>query len=109
MYKTPDKTCSAKSKHAKRLRRSRKNIPRFVKATSKKENKLTIAIQKFYLIKMKPDETMVEFYERFSSIVIKLTTLGKEYTYMEVALQIVLVGDSKLELFSATLRSAKGK
>ncbi|XP_075504464.1 uncharacterized protein LOC142541895 [Primulina tabacum] len=42
-----------------------------------KENKLTVGIQKFDNAKMKLGETLAEFDERFSSIIIELTSLGK--------------------------------
>ncbi|XP_075515843.1 uncharacterized protein LOC142550648 [Primulina tabacum] len=38
---------------------------------------------------MKPGETLAEFYERFSSIIIELTSLEKEYSNREIALKVM--------------------
>ncbi|KZV57205.1 hypothetical protein F511_40840 [Dorcoceras hygrometricum] len=54
-----------------------------------KENKLTVAQQKYESIKMKDGETMEEFDERFSAVVIELTSLGKEYSNRELALKVM--------------------
>ncbi|XP_075494768.1 uncharacterized protein LOC142532335 [Primulina tabacum] len=54
-----------------------------------KENKLTVAIQKFDNAKMKPRETLVEFDERFSGIIIELISLGKDYSNREFALKVM--------------------
>ncbi|KZV38412.1 hypothetical protein F511_22911 [Dorcoceras hygrometricum] len=54
-----------------------------------KENKLTVALQKFELIKMKPEETMAEFDERFSSLVIELARLNKTYSNREMAVKVM--------------------
>lgn len=45
-----------------------------------KENKITIAVQNFENIKMKPDETKNKFDERFNRIFIELDALEKEYS-----------------------------
>ncbi|KZV38071.1 hypothetical protein F511_16091 [Dorcoceras hygrometricum] len=44
-----------------------------------KKNNLTVAQQKYESIKMREGETMAEFDERFSVVVIELKILGKEY------------------------------
>ncbi|KZV26668.1 hypothetical protein F511_34430 [Dorcoceras hygrometricum] len=54
-----------------------------------KENKLTVAQQKYESIKMKDGETMEEFDERFSAVVKELTSLGKEYVNRELALKVM--------------------
>ncbi|XP_073137636.1 uncharacterized protein [Henckelia pumila] len=54
-----------------------------------KENKLSVATQKFDNIKMKPGESMTEFDERVSSIVIEHNGLGKTYPNMEVILKVI--------------------
>ncbi|KZV44161.1 hypothetical protein F511_13084 [Dorcoceras hygrometricum] len=54
-----------------------------------KENKLTVAQQKYESIKMREGETMTEFDERFSAVVIELTSLGKEYSNRELALKVM--------------------
>ncbi|XP_073049507.1 uncharacterized protein [Primulina eburnea] len=42
-----------------------------------KENKFSVAMQKFENLKMKTGETLSEFYEHFSSLVNELAALGK--------------------------------
>ncbi|XP_073154033.1 uncharacterized protein [Henckelia pumila] len=54
-----------------------------------KENKLTVAIQKFDNAKMKPGETMAEFEERFNNIICELISLGKTYSNRETALKVM--------------------
>ncbi|KZV46249.1 hypothetical protein F511_08692 [Dorcoceras hygrometricum] len=54
-----------------------------------KENKLTVAQQKFESIKIKDGETMTEFDERFYAVVIELNSLGKEYSNRELALKVM--------------------
>ncbi|KZV39508.1 hypothetical protein F511_35680 [Dorcoceras hygrometricum] len=54
-----------------------------------KENKITVAQQKYESIKMKEGETMAEFDERFSAVVIELTSLSKEYSNRELALMVM--------------------
>ncbi|XP_073289624.1 uncharacterized protein [Primulina huaijiensis] len=54
-----------------------------------KENKLSVAMQKFENLNMKAGETLSEFDERFSSLVNELTTLGKELGNREVTLKVM--------------------
>ncbi|XP_073123248.1 uncharacterized protein [Henckelia pumila] len=54
-----------------------------------KENKLSIATQKFDNVKMKTGETTTDFNERVSSIVIELEALGKVYPTREVILKVM--------------------
>ncbi|KZV52823.1 hypothetical protein F511_20166 [Dorcoceras hygrometricum] len=54
-----------------------------------KENKLTVVMQKFESMKMKSGETMTEFDEKFSSVVIELTRIGKENSNRELTLKVM--------------------
>ncbi|XP_073138550.1 uncharacterized protein [Henckelia pumila] len=54
-----------------------------------KENKITVAIQKFDNAKMKPGETMAEFDEKFSNIVCEIISLGKIYSNREISLKVM--------------------
>ncbi|XP_073290976.1 uncharacterized protein [Primulina huaijiensis] len=54
-----------------------------------KENKLSVAVQKFDNIKMKTGESMNEFVEQVSSIINELNTLRKVYSNKEIALKVV--------------------
>ena len=54
-----------------------------------KENKLMAANQKYETMRMKPGETMTEFDERFSNIVVELTSLGKTLGNKELASKVL--------------------
>ncbi|XP_073271471.1 uncharacterized protein [Primulina huaijiensis] len=54
-----------------------------------KENKLSVAMQKFENMKIKAGETMNEFDERFSSLVNELSALGNDFGNREVALKVM--------------------
>ncbi|XP_073122015.1 uncharacterized protein [Henckelia pumila] len=90
MYKTLDKnmfrnikTCSTAKEIWEKLTQLREGNDQT------KENKLTVAIQKFDNAKMKAGETMAEFDERFSNIVCELISLGKIYTNREISLKVM--------------------
>ncbi|KZV37857.1 hypothetical protein F511_24579, partial [Dorcoceras hygrometricum] len=72
-----------------------------------KENKLTVALQKFESMKMRPSETMLEFDERFNSVVIELARLGKEYTSREVALKLMRALPREWDLKTMAMREYK--
>ncbi|XP_073133744.1 uncharacterized protein [Henckelia pumila] len=55
----------------------------------KKENKLSVATQKFDNIKIKSGESMTEFDERVSSIEIVLNALRKTYPNREIFLKVI--------------------
>ncbi|XP_073037017.1 uncharacterized protein [Primulina eburnea] len=54
-----------------------------------KENKLSVAVQKFDNIKMKAGEFMHDYDERISCIVNELNAFGKVYSNKEVALKVI--------------------
>ncbi|KZV17004.1 hypothetical protein F511_26888 [Dorcoceras hygrometricum] len=72
-----------------------------------KENKLTIAQKKYESIKMKDGETMTEFYERFSAIVIELNSLGKEYSNRELALKVMRALPREWDVKTMAMRESK--
>ncbi|KZV41208.1 hypothetical protein F511_17167 [Dorcoceras hygrometricum] len=72
-----------------------------------KENKLTVALQKFELIKMKPEETMAEFDERFSSLVIELARLNKTYSNRELALKVMRALPKEWDVKTMAIRELK--
>ncbi|KZV27769.1 hypothetical protein F511_32994 [Dorcoceras hygrometricum] len=72
-----------------------------------KENKLTVALQKFELIKMKPEETMTKFDKRFSSVVIELKRVGKTYSNMELALKVLRELSKEWDVKTMTMRESK--
>ncbi|KZV30750.1 hypothetical protein F511_03728 [Dorcoceras hygrometricum] len=72
-----------------------------------KENKLTVAQQKYESIKMKDGETMIEFDERFSAIVIELNSLGKEYSNRELALKVMRALPKEWDVKTMAMRESK--
>ncbi|XP_075479462.1 uncharacterized protein LOC142520349 [Primulina tabacum] len=90
LYKTLDKKMFAKIKTCTTAKEIWEKLTQLCEDKDQtKENKLTVAIQKFDNAKMKPGETLTEFEERFSSIIIKLIFLGKEYSNREIALKVM--------------------
>ncbi|KZV25297.1 hypothetical protein F511_07429 [Dorcoceras hygrometricum] len=72
-----------------------------------KENKLTVAQRKYESIKMKDGETMTEFDERFSAIVIKLNSLGKEYSNRELAMKVMRALPREWDVKTMAMRESK--
>ncbi|KZV56923.1 hypothetical protein F511_18935 [Dorcoceras hygrometricum] len=72
-----------------------------------KENKLTVAQQKYESIKMKEGETMTEFDERFSAVVIELNSLGKEYSNRELALKVMRALPREWDVKTMAMRESK--
>ncbi|KZV57249.1 hypothetical protein F511_39871 [Dorcoceras hygrometricum] len=72
-----------------------------------KENKLTVAQQKYESIKMKDGETITEFNERFSAVVIELTSLGKEYINRELALKVMRSLPRQWDVKTMAMRESK--
>ncbi|KZV42579.1 hypothetical protein F511_32639 [Dorcoceras hygrometricum] len=70
-----------------------------------KENKLTVAQQKYEAIKMKMERP--EFDERFSAVVIELNSLGKEYRNRELALKVMLALPKELDVNTMAMRESK--
>ncbi|KZV34517.1 hypothetical protein F511_21754 [Dorcoceras hygrometricum] len=72
-----------------------------------KDNKLTMAQQKYESIKMKYGETMAEFDERLSAVVIELTSLGKEYSNRELALKVMRALPREWDVKTMAMRESK--
>ncbi|KZV17872.1 hypothetical protein F511_02719 [Dorcoceras hygrometricum] len=72
-----------------------------------KENKLTVAQQKYESIKMKDGETMTEFDERFSAIVIELNSLGKEYRNRELVMKVMRALPREWDVKTMAMRESK--
>ncbi|KZV46243.1 hypothetical protein F511_08686, partial [Dorcoceras hygrometricum] len=72
-----------------------------------KENKFTVAQQKYELMKIREEETMMEFDERFSSVVIQLTSLGKEYSNRVLALKVMRALPREWDVKTMAMRESK--
>ncbi|KZV17473.1 hypothetical protein F511_41923 [Dorcoceras hygrometricum] len=72
-----------------------------------KENKLTVAQQKYEAIKMKDGETMAEFDESFSAVVIELNSLGKEYNNRELVLKVMRALPKEWDVKTMAMRESK--
>ncbi|XP_073154046.1 uncharacterized protein [Henckelia pumila] len=90
LYKTLDKNTFSKIKTCKTGKEIWEKLIQLCEENEQtKESKLSIATQRFDNIKMKPGESMAEFDERVSSIVIELNALGKTYPNREVILKVM--------------------
>ncbi|XP_073049470.1 uncharacterized protein [Primulina eburnea] len=79
LYKTLDKNIFAKIKTCSTSKEIWEKLTQLCEGNDQtKENKLTVAIQKFYNANMKLGESLAEFDEQFSAIIIEMTSLGKE-------------------------------
>ncbi|KZV36530.1 hypothetical protein F511_44118 [Dorcoceras hygrometricum] len=56
---------------------------------------------------MKDGETMAEFNERFSAVVIELTSLGKEYNNRELALKVMRALPREWDVKTMAMRESK--
>ncbi|KZV26287.1 hypothetical protein F511_41692 [Dorcoceras hygrometricum] len=72
-----------------------------------KESKLIMVQQKYESIKMRDGETMAEFDERFSAVVIELTSLGKEYSNRELALKVMRALPREWDVKTMAMRESK--
>ncbi|KZV27974.1 hypothetical protein F511_06449 [Dorcoceras hygrometricum] len=72
-----------------------------------KGNQLTVSQQKYESIKMQEGETMAEFDERFSAVVIELTSLGKEYSNRELALNVMRALPREWDFKTMAMRESK--
>ncbi|KZV18347.1 hypothetical protein F511_10716 [Dorcoceras hygrometricum] len=108
LYKTLDKNMFSKIKTCATAKEIWEKLTQLYEGNDEtKENKLTVAQQKYESIKMREGETMTEFYERFSSIVIELTSLGKEYTNREQALKVMRALPREWDVKTMAMRELK--
>ncbi|XP_073120107.1 uncharacterized protein [Henckelia pumila] len=90
LYKTLDKNTFSKIKMCKTGKEIWEKLIQLCEGNEQtKENKLSVSTQRFDNIRMKPGESMAEFDERVSSIVIELNALGKTYPNREVILKVI--------------------
>ncbi|XP_047306304.1 uncharacterized protein LOC124909695 [Impatiens glandulifera] len=90
LYKTLDKNMFSKIKSCSTAKEIWNKLTQLCEGNDQtKENKLMVVTQKFDSIKMRHRETLIKFDERFSSIVIELSTLGKTYSNREVAIKLM--------------------
>ncbi|XP_075500008.1 uncharacterized protein LOC142538585 [Primulina tabacum] len=89
LYTTLDKNMFSKIKTCTTVKKIWEKLTQLCEGNDQtKDNKLTVAIQKFDNAKMKSGETLAEFDEWFNSIIIELIFLGKEYSNREIALKV---------------------
>ncbi|XP_047339787.1 uncharacterized protein LOC124943296 [Impatiens glandulifera] len=70
------------------------------------ENKILVATQKFENIKMRPDETMKEFSDWFTSVVNELSTLGKKYDNKETIVKTLRSLPSVCDIKTMVMRES---
>ncbi|XP_073046132.1 uncharacterized protein [Primulina eburnea] len=90
LYKTLDKNTFSKIKMCHTAKEIWEKLIQICEGNEEtKENKLSVAMQKFVNMKMRAGETMNEFDERFSSLVNELPALGKDFGNREIALKVM--------------------
>ncbi|KZV30819.1 hypothetical protein F511_34161 [Dorcoceras hygrometricum] len=108
LYKTLDKNMFSKIKTCATAKEIWEKLTQTCEGNDEtKENKLTVAQQKYESIKMKDGETMTEFDERFSAVVIELTTLGNEYSNRELALKVMRALPREWDVKTMAMRESK--
>ncbi|KZV29017.1 hypothetical protein F511_43999 [Dorcoceras hygrometricum] len=108
LYKTLDKNMFSKIKTCATTKDIwEKAEHKYVGNDETKENKLTVAQQKYESMKTKDGETMTEFDERFNAVVIELTSLGKEYSNRELALKVMRALPREWDVKTMAMRESK--
>ncbi|KZV30462.1 hypothetical protein F511_33723, partial [Dorcoceras hygrometricum] len=108
LYKTLDKNMFSKINTCATAKEIWEKLTQICEGNDEtKENKLMVAQQKYESIKMREGETMTEFDERFSSVVIELTSLGKEYSNRELALKVMRALPREWDVKTMAMRELK--
>ncbi|XP_073138732.1 uncharacterized protein [Henckelia pumila] len=108
LYKTLDKNTFSKIKTCKTGKEIWEKLIQLCEGNEQtKENKLSVATQKFDNIKMRPGESMTEFDERVSIIVIELNGLGKTYPNRKVILKVIRGLPKEWDVKTMDMRESK--
>ncbi|KZV24802.1 hypothetical protein F511_21012 [Dorcoceras hygrometricum] len=108
LYKTLDKNMFSKIKTCATAKEIWEKLIQICEGNDEtKENKLTVAQQKYESMKMRDGETMEEFDEHFSAVVIELTSLGKEYNNRELALKVMPTLPRECDVKTMAMRESK--
>ncbi|KZV16981.1 hypothetical protein F511_28395 [Dorcoceras hygrometricum] len=108
LYKTLDKKMFSKIKTCATAKEIWEKLIQICEGNDEtKENKLTVAQQKYESMKMRDGETMAEFDERFSAVVIELTSFGKEYSNRELALKVMRALPREWDVKTMAMRESK--
>ncbi|KZV42837.1 hypothetical protein F511_17411 [Dorcoceras hygrometricum] len=108
LYKTLDKNMFCKIKTCATAKEIWEKLIQICEGNDEtKENKLTVAQQKYESIKMREGETMAEFDERFSAVIIELKSLGKEYNNRELALKVMRALPREWDVKTMAMRESK--
>ncbi|KZV52528.1 hypothetical protein F511_31594 [Dorcoceras hygrometricum] len=108
LYKTLDKNLFTKIKTCATAKEIWEKLTQLCEGNDEtKENKMTVAQQKYESIKMREGETLTEFDKRFSSVVIELSSLGKEYTNRELALKVIRALPREWDVKTMAMRESK--
>ncbi|KZV20927.1 hypothetical protein F511_08841 [Dorcoceras hygrometricum] len=108
LYKTLDKNMFIKIKTCTTAKEIWEKLTQIYEGNDEtKENKLTIAQQKYESIKMREGETMAEFDERFSAVVIEPKSVGKQYNNRELALKVMRALPREWDVKTMAMRESK--
>ncbi|XP_073121964.1 uncharacterized protein [Henckelia pumila] len=108
LYKTLDKNTFSKIKIFKIGKKIWEKLIQLCERNEQtKENKLSVATQKFENIIMKPGESMSEFDERVNNIIIELNALDKTYPNQELILKVIRGLPKEWDVKTMTVRESK--
>ncbi|XP_073298512.1 uncharacterized protein [Primulina huaijiensis] len=108
LYKTLDKVTSSKIKMCRTAKEIWEKLIQLCEDNEQtKENKLSVAIQKFDNTKMKIGESMHDYDERISGIINELNTLGKVYSNKEISLKVVRGLSKERDVKTMAIRESK--
>ncbi|XP_073271526.1 uncharacterized protein [Primulina huaijiensis] len=108
LYKTLDKNTFSKIKMCTTAKEIWEKLIHICERNEQtKENKLSVAMQKFENLKMKAGETLNEFNECFSSLVNELAALGKEHGNREITLKVMRALPREWDVKTMAMRVSK--
>ena len=108
LYKTLDKMMFSKIKSCATAKEIWEKLTQLNEGNEQtKENKLLVANQKFENIKMQPGEKMSDFDERFTSLYIELTSLGKTFDNREIAIKVMRALPREWDIKTMAMRESK--
>ncbi|XP_073057377.1 uncharacterized protein [Primulina eburnea] len=108
LYKTLDKNTFSKIKMCHTAKEIWEKLIQICEGNEEtKENKLSVAMQKFENMKIKAGETMNEFDERFSSLVNELSALGKDFGNREIVLKVMRALPREWDVKTMAMRASR--
>lgn len=108
LYKTLDKHTFSKIKMCDSAKEIWEKLIQICEGNDQtKENKLSVAVQKFENFKMKAGENLTEFDERFTGIINELSILGREYSNRDIAMKVMRALPKEWDVKTIAMRESK--